>query len=264
MRVIAIALQAGGVGKTTVSLNLGALLADRGRRVLLIDADAQCNLTETLNVTYDQNKSVYQVLVPEEPDADPQPVSEAIIATPVRDTLALVPGSPRMAYFDAQSASLDRREYRLSDSLKAINGSYDYVLIDCPPGLGFVLVNALFAAHEVLLPVQTRQRRVNALPIFIKRLAQVQKHHPVEVLGIVPNQYDRRNAHDQQAFEYIQKFAAKYGFHVFKPISTTTRISEADAHRKPLCDYDRNTPASDALEDLADQIDARPAAAANA
>jgi chromosome partitioning protein len=261
-RVVAVALQAGGVGKTTVTLNLGALLVDRGRKVLLIDMDAQCNLTDGLDATYDSAKTVFPALVPETPEAEALPFADAVVNVPPRDGLFLLPGSPRMAYFDSAVSALDHREYRLREALKPIIGQYDFVLIDCPPGLGLVLLNALFAAQEVLVPVQTRQRRVNALPTFLKRLVQVQKHHSIEVTGIVPNQYDRRNAHDQQAYQYIQNFATKHGFRLFQPIATTTRISEADSRRMPLHDYDRSTPASEALEALAEAIDPHRAARA--
>lgn len=250
MRTIAVALQAGGVGKTTVSLNLGALLADRGRRVLLVDADAQCNLTEAFEVAPPPDRSLYEVLI------DGLPLQEAVVQVPGRERLFILPGSQKMARFDVAVADMDHREYRLREALEAVDGQYDYVIVDCPPGLGLVLFNALLAAGEVLVPVQTRQRRVNALPIFLRVLVRAQKYHPeLRLAGIVPNQYDRRNAHDQQALGYVERFAAKHRFRLFDPIATTTRIPEAESRKLPLCDYDRDTPASAALEELAQQLD---------
>lgn len=254
-RVVAIALQAGGVGKTTVTLNVGTLLADRGRRVLMIDMDAQANLTEGLGVPVDESKTILQALLPPSPDADCLPLRDVIVGVPPRVNLHLAPGSPRMAYFDVAVSAFEHREYRLRTALEPVLGHYDYVLIDCPPSLGLVLTNALFASAEVLVPVQTRQRRVNALPVFLKRLVQVQRHHHIVLTGIVPNQFDKRNAHDQQAFEYIQTFAAKHGFRLFPAIATTTRISESDTRHLALHDYNRSTPASDALEALAEALD---------
>lgn len=255
MPTIAIALQAGGVGKTTVTFNLGALLAERGRRVLLVDLDAQCNLTEAANVGTEFPRTIYDALA--WVDA-PVPVADAIVKAPSRETLFIVPGSPKMATLDLTLAAVDHREYRLREALEPVVGDYDYVLLDCPPGLGVVLFNALLASHEVLVPVQTRQRRVNALPVFLKMLVRAQRYHAeLRLAGIIPNQYDRRNSHDQQALGYVERFAAKHGFALFPAIPTTTRIPEAESKRVPLSDYDRNTPATDAFEKLADSIDAR-------
>lgn len=261
MPTIAVALQAGGVGKTTVAYNLGALLADRSRRVLMLDLDAQCNLTEACNVGEPQT-TIYESLAWIE---TPVPLAGAIIPVPGRETLFLAPGSQKMATLDLALAPVDHREYRLREALEPLVGQYDYVVLDCPPGLGVVLLNALLASTEVLVPVQTRQRRVNALPVFLKMLVRAQRYHPqLRLAGIIPNQYDRRNSHDQQALAYVERFAEKHGFPLFRAIPTTTRIPEAESHRKPLCDYDRDTPAADALEDLASRIDARATGAATA
>ncbi len=257
MPVIAVALQAGGVGKTTVTYNLGALLADRGRTVLLVDLDAQCNLTEACQIAEPQT-SVYDSLAWIE---NPVPLAGAVLPVSGRDNLFVAPSSPKMAALDLALAAVDHREYRLREALEPLKDSYDYVLLDCPPGLGVVLLNALLASNEVLVPVQTRQRRVNALPVFLKTLVRAQRYHPdLRLTGIVPNQYDRRNSHDQQALAYIEHFAEKHAFTVFRAVPTTTRIPEAESQKAPLCDYDRNTPASDALEDLAERIDVRMAA----
>ena len=256
MPTIAVALQAGGVGKTTVAYNLGALLADRGRRVLLVDLDAQCNLTEACNVGDDHALSIYESMTWAD---EPLSLAAAVVPVPGRDTLYLVPGSQKLAGLDLALASVVvHREYRLKEALASLRTFYDYILVDCPPGLGVALFNALLASDEVLVPVQTRQRRVNALPIFLKMLVRAQRYHPdLRLAGIVPNQYDRRNAHDQQAMGYIERFATKYGFTLFPSIPTTTRIPEAESRRVPLCDYDRSTPAADALEQLAERLDTR-------
>jgi chromosome partitioning protein len=258
MRTLAIALQAGGVGKTTLSLNLGALLADRGRRVLLVDLDGQRNLTDAFEVTYDPAKTVFEALTTD------LPASAAIAPIAGRENFWILPGSERMARFDVAIATEDQREYRLRETLEPLRDSYDYVLLDCPPGLGLVLINALIASDEVLVPVQTRQRRVNALPVFLRVLVRAQKINPkLRLAGIVPNQFDGRNAHDRDALGYIQRFAAKYGFPVFEPIRTSTRIPEAEAKKLPLCDYDRTTPAAGALEDLAERLDTGASVSAN-
>jgi chromosome partitioning protein len=261
MRVIAIALQAGGVGKTTLAHNLSALLADLGRRVLAIDTDGQCNLTEVLSVDAGGGPTIYEVLVPAEgaPDnSDATPITKAIYPVEIRPNLQLVPSSPKMGRFDAAIADREHREFFLRDALSKLSG-YDYVLIDCPPGLGLVLTNALMAAHEVLIPVLTRQRRVNALPNFLTVLKRAQRFNPsLQVTGIVPNQYaGATTGHDRAALNYIERFAVKHGIPVFPAIPPTVRFSEAEAKHLPLCDYDRTPPAATVLERIADIIDHR-------
>lgn len=253
MRKLAIALQAGGVGKTTLTHNLGAMLADRGKRVLVVDADGQCNLTEVLGITDIGSPTIYDVLL------EGAPAPSAVVPAPGFEGLFCIPGSPKMARFDVAIAAEDHREYRLRESLRPVDDAFDYALIDCPPGLGQVLINALIAADEVLVPVQTRQRRVNALPVFLKMLVRAQGYHPeLRLAGIVPNQYDRRNGADQHALAYIHRFAHKYGFPVFKEIPTTTKMSEAESRHLPLFHYDRSSgaagAAADALEQLTDAI----------
>lgn len=262
MRIIAIALQAGGVGKTTLTHNLGALLAERGRRVLAVDTDGQCNLTEVLGVDPGDGPSVFQVLVAQD-DQAPVPIRDAVQPVKVRENLFLLPGSPKMGRFDASVADREHREFLLRDALSGLaDDEYDYVLIDCPPGLGFVLTNALLAAHEVLIPVFTRQRRTNALPVFLRVAQRSQRFNPdLRVAGIVPNHYDARNTHDRAALGYIQRFAEKHQLKVFPPIPPTIRISEAEARHLPLCDYDRTPAAATALEQLAEMIDTAPVSA---
>ncbi len=256
-RVIAVALQAGGVGKTTLTHNLGAMLADLGKRVLVIDADGQCNLTEVLEADAPEGAStIYESLVPA-PDADTgRPIREAIRPTKIRETLWVVPGSPKMGRFDSAVADREHREFFLRDALHDLTG-FDYVLIDCPPGLGLVLTNALMAAHEALIPVLTRQRRINALPIFVRVLIRAQRFNPsLKLTGIVPNHYDSRTTHDRAALAYIQRFAAKHSIAVFPAIPPTVRFSEAEARHVPLCDYHRDK-ATDAIGQIAEMIDGR-------
>jgi chromosome partitioning protein len=262
MPTIAVALQAGGVGKTFVTYNLGATLAARGKRVLIVDADGQVNLTEACNVHYDPEKTLFQLLTTARADSPTQRVTarDAIVPVPIREHLHLLPGSPMMSKFDTAVAALDHREYLLQEALEAVEG-YDFILIDCPPGLGMVLTNALYAADQVVIPVQTRRRRAYALPVFVKVLATVLKKRPnLRVAGIVPNQYDRRNSHDEEVLGYIKRFGDKYGFRTLDPIPVSTRVNDADNARLPLSDYEHTklkgplSGAVDALETLADEI----------
>jgi chromosome partitioning protein len=246
-RVIAVALQKGGVGKTTLTLNLARLLAVRGRRVLAIDADSQAHLTLGLGVTPDPSRTIYQVLV------NQAPVSSVQVS--VADH-SLVPGSPFMAQADLALAPATHREYRLRRALEAERDNYDFVLIDCPPNLGVITLNALFAATDVLIPVQTQQWAIDSMAHFLGSLKDVREYHPtLRVAAIVPNTYDRRLAHQQRALEYLTTAAASLDIPLRRPIGYTTRIAEAAAAHLALCDYDRSTEAATALEELAEWVD---------
>jgi chromosome partitioning protein len=246
MRIIAIANQKGGVGKTTVTLNLAAEIADLDRRVLAIDLDAQCNLTSGLGVTPDPNRTAYQVLV------TGAPVRDAVVKVRNFD---LLPGSPSMAAAEKQLIDEMAREQRLADALAPISAEYDYVLIDCPPALGLLTLNAFVAADEVLAPVHTVQWAYDSLKTLTETIAKVRSRlNPrLAIRHIVPTIYDRRLGHHNAILEALQALASET-VTVHAPINYTTRIPEASSVHLPLRDHDRNTPAADAFEKLASRL----------
>lgn len=246
MRIIAIANQKGGVGKTTVTLNLAAEVADLDLRVLAIDLDAQCNLTSGLGVTPDPNRTTYQVLV------TGAPVRDAIVRVRNFD---LLPGSPSMAAAEKQLIDEMAREQRLSDALAPIRSDYDYVLIDCPPALGLLTLNAFVAADEVLAPVHTVQWAYDSLKTLTETIGKVRARlNPrLAIRHIVPTIYDRRLGHHNAILEALQSLASETVI-VHAPISYTTRIPEASSAHLPLRDHDRNTPAADGFEKLASRL----------
>jgi chromosome partitioning protein len=246
MRTIAIANQKGGVGKTTVTLNLAAELADLDRRVLAIDLDAQCNLTSGLGVSADPSHTAYQVLVAG------APIREALVRIRNFD---LLPGSPSMATAEKQLIDEMAREQRLADALQGVRGEYDFVLIDCPPALGLLTLNAFVAADEVLAPVHTVQWAYDSLRTLTETVMKVRARlNPrLAIRQIVPTIYDRRLGHHNAILEALQALASET-VTVHAPINYTTRIPEASSAHLPLRDHDRSTPAADAFEKLAAKL----------
>jgi chromosome partitioning protein len=170
VKTIAVAMHKGGVGKTATTINLGALLADREKRVLLVDADSQCHLTEGIGVEVQQDQpSIYQVLL------DGFPLADA--AVPIRG-LYLLPGSHYTTNLERELLNVVGREFRLRKALKTVESAFDYVLIDCPPNLGTLTVNALTAADSVLIPVQTHQPALSSLPQFYQTILAVREVNP--------------------------------------------------------------------------------------
>jgi chromosome partitioning protein len=245
MRIIAVANQKGGVGKTTVTLNLAAELADLGKRVLAIDLDAQCNLTDGLGVPQ-QACTIYNVMISEAPITDAR--------ARIRN-FDIVVGSSALLAAETQLLMEVERECRLRDALAPVADEYDFVLIDCPPALGVLTLNALVAADDVLAPVRTAQWDYLALGPLRTNVAKIQRRlNPrLRLRHIVPTLYDRTKGAAKDILAALQLLKTPETT-VHDPISYTTRISEASMAKKPLRDYDRSTPAADAFEHLAARV----------
>ncbi|MBV0915307.1 AAA family ATPase, partial [Apilactobacillus sp. HBW1] len=168
--VISLANQKGGVGKTTTSVNLGADLATMGKKVLLIDADAQGNATSGVGIQKsDIQKDIYDILVNEEP------ISEAIIPSK-HEGLDIVPATIQLSGADIELTPQMARETRLLNALKSVSDQYDYVLVDCPPSLGLITVNAFTASDSILIPVQTEYYALEGLSQLLNTVQLVKKH----------------------------------------------------------------------------------------
>jgi chromosome partitioning protein len=247
MRTIAIANQKGGVGKTTTTLNLGIGLADRGRRVLLIDADAQSHLTYSLGVDLAPDaRALYHVLL------DRTPIEGVVVRNRGVD---LLPGTPQTANAETMLVQALAREQRLKSALAAVDDRYDYALIDCPPNLGLVVVNALVAANAVMVPVEAKQLAFNSLAMFYDTVLAIRREVNPELrfLGVLPTRYDRRTNHQRQVLEALQNLKLDDAA-CFSPVPICTRIDEASSLRVPICDHD--VVAGAAYQALAKEIDA--------
>ena len=246
-RVLAIANQKGGVGKTTTAINLATALAAVGRRVLLFDLDPQGNASTSLGIDRSRRAvSSYQVLV------DGVPAGDAAVETEVPG-LFIVPSSIDLSAAELELVALERREYRLRDAFAGLSG-YDYVLIDCPPALGLITLNAMVAADAVLVPLQCEFLALEGLSQLVRTIERIKAafNPKLGIQGIVLTMYDARNNLSTLVAEDVRGY---FGDKVYRTmIPRNVRISEAPSHGKPVLLYDHRCAGSQAYIHLAGEI----------
>jgi chromosome partitioning protein len=247
-RIIAIANQKGGVGKTTTAVNLATALAAADKKVLLFDLDPQGNASTGLGISR-QSRSVtsYEVLV------GAKPVKAATVPTSVPH-LAVVAASVDLSGAEIELVAAERREYRLREALSGQALDFDYVLIDCPPSLGLLTLNALVAAHAVLVPLQCEFYALEGLSHLVRTIERVKRHlNPtLEIQGVVLTMFDKRNnLSDLVAADVRDHFGDKVYDTV---IPRNVRISEAPSHGKPVLLYDFRCPGAQAYVHLAGEV----------
>ena len=246
-KIIAIANQKGGVGKTTTSVNLSTILAKKGKKVVLLDADPQGNATSGLGVEKDTGKSLYDVLINEEP-------VENTLQDTIEKNLKICPSSMNLAGAEVELVSQMSREHRLKEQLEKVKEDFDYIFIDCPPSLGLITLNSFTAADSVMIPVQCEYYALEGLGQLINTINLVKKHlnKSLEIEGAVLTMYDIRTNLSNQVVKEVKKY---FDDKVYKTvIPRNVRLSEAPSFGMPISIFDPKSKGAKSYEKLAKEF----------
>lgn len=230
-KIIAVANQKGGVGKTTTAITLSAMLAKKNKKIMLIDADPQGNATSGLGIEKQMEESVYEVLVEE------TTIKETLQQSNVKN-LEVCPSNINLAGAEVELVSMMSREHRLKEKLEEIEKEYDYIIIDCPPSLGLITLNAFTAADSVLIPIQCEYYALEGLGQLINTINLVKKHlnKELEIEGALLTMYDIRTNLSNQVVKEVKKY---FEDKVYKSvIPRNIKLSEAPSYGMPITIYD--------------------------
>lgn len=246
-KIVSIANQKGGVGKTTTSINLSTVLAKKGKKVLLIDADPQGNATSGVGVDKDQQFSVYDVLI------EDIEIENTLQKTKVKN-LDLCPSNINLAGAEVQLVGMENREHRLKQKLDNIKDEYDFIIIDCPPSLGLVTLNAFTASDSVLIPIQCEYYALEGLGQLLNTIEPVKQHmnKSLQIEGALLTMYDVRTNLSNQVVREVKKY---FGDKVYKNvIPRNVKLSEAPSYGLPITMYDAKSKGAKSYDKFAKEF----------
>ncbi|QTJ33872.1 ParA family protein [Dolosigranulum pigrum] len=246
--IIAITNQKGGVGKTTTSVNLGASLAYLGKKILLIDMDAQGNATSGVGVRKGEvDQDIYDVLINE------VPLSEVILDSS-RANMQIAPATIQLAGAEVELTSVMARETRLKRAVEEVKDDYDYIIIDCPPSLGHLTINAFTASHSLIIPVQCEYYALEGLSQLLNTVRLVQKHFnpDLSILGVLLTMLDGRTNLGSEVVEEVKKYFREKVHKTIIP--RNIRLSEAPSYGKSIIDYDLKSKGAEVYLALAEEV----------
>ena len=246
-KVISVANQKGGVGKTTTAINLSTVLAKKNKRTLLIDTDPQGNATSGVGAKKELEKSIYNVLI------EDMEMEEAIVKTDVKN-LSLCPSNINLAGAEVELVSMMSREMRLKEKLDEIKDNYDYIIIDCPPSLGLITLNAFTASDSVLIPVQCEYYALEGLGQLLNTIKLVKKHlnKDLEIEGALLTMFDTRTNLSKQVVDEVKGY---FGDKVYKTvIPRNVKLSEAPSYGMPITIYDSHSKGAKCYDKLGREL----------
>jgi len=247
-RIIAIANQKGGVGKTTTSINLAASLAEKGKKVLVIDMDPQGNTTSGFGVDKNNlDNTIYELILGE------CSVHESIIRN-VIDNVSIIPSNVNLAAAEIELIGVDKKEYILKKEIDWVKDSYDFIMIDCPPSLSMLTVNAMTTANTVLVPIQCEYYALEGLSQLIHTVNLVKERLNPELAmeGVVFTMYDSRTNLSAQVVENVKEHFHQKVFNTLIP--RNIRLAEAPSYGMPICMYDPKSSGAESYKNLAQEV----------
>lgn len=247
-RIIAIANQKGGVAKTTTAVNLSSWISMMGRRVLLVDIDPQGNAGSGLGLAREELEyTIYDVLI------NGVGAEKAVVGCPV-ENLHVLPSRIELAGAEIEMVSVEGREYLLKGALQSIKDSYDFIIIDCPPSLGLLTINAMAAADSVLIPIQCEYYALEGVGQLLNTIGLVQKgiNRDLKIEGVLLTMFDGRTNLSIQVVDEIKRHFRDKVYRSIVP--RNVRLSEAPSHGKPVMVYDRRSRGAEVYHDLAKEV----------